>query len=425
MTPSSTPKSQSASPSANDVAEQQPGDVREPDLSPDDAAFRDELRQWLSEHLVGEYKKAKGVGGPADDTAWDLRMAWEKELATGRWLNVSWPVEYGGRGGTPRQELIFHIEHASAGAPYWVGVHGRDLFGPTLLEYGTEEQRRRFLPAITRVEEFWGQGFSEPNAGSDLAGLRTRAERDGDEWVVTGQKVWTTFGAYANWLYVLCRTDPEEPRHKGISMLLIPVDQPGVDVRTIRTMAGSREFCEIFLDEARTPVQNIVGTVNGGWEVVMGTLGNERGGSTVLPFQAMFAREMRQLLALAHDRGLARDPVLRDRLARAWAGLRILELNNDRLLSAVLAGRHPGPESSITKLYWSTWHRQFGELMMDSLGPAALCAVPDRMEPNGTADDLADAMARSFLNSRAETIYGGSVEIQRNILAERVLGLPR
>jgi alkylation response protein AidB-like acyl-CoA dehydrogenase len=407
------------------VGERQHGGAHDPVLPPEDAGFRDELRQWLSEHLVGDFKRAGAVGGPADDMAWDLRLAWEKELAAGRWLNVSWPVEYGGRGGTPRQELIFQMEHAAASAPYWVGVHGRDLFGPTLLEYGTEEQRRRFLPPITRVEEFWGQGFSEPNAGSDLAALRTRAERDGDEWVVTGQKVWTTFGAYANWLYVLCRTDPDEPRHKGISMLLIPVDQAGVDVRTIRTMAGSREFCEIFLDGARTPAENVVGAVNGGWEVVMGTLGNERGGSTVLPFQAMFAREMRQLLALTRARGLEGDPVLRDRLTRSWAGLRILELNNDRLLSAVLAGRHPGPESSITKLYWASWHREFGELMMDALGPCALCAVPERAGTDGVADDLADLMARSFLNSRAETIYGGSVEIQRNILAERVLGLPR
>jgi len=385
-------------------------------LGAEDAAFREELRTWLAEHLVGEFLAAGGIGGPADDTDWELRRAWETELAAGRWLNVSWPHEYGGRGGTPRQELIFHIEHAAANAPYWVGVQGRDLFGPTLLEFGTEEQKKRFLPAIANVEELWGQGFSEPEAGSDLANLKTTAERDGDQWVVTGQKVWTTFGAYADWLYVLCRTNPDAPRHKGISMLLVPVAQPGVDIRPIRTMAGGSEFCEVFLDGARTAIDNVVGGVDGGWAVVMGTLGNERAGATVLPFQASFQREMRELLTLVRAKGRSSDPVLRQRLAHAWAGLRILELNNDRLLTAVLQGHHPGPESSIGKLYWANWHRDFGELMVDVLGVEALVTRPDGSQ---------HPMVRAFLNSRAETIYGGTVEIQRNILGERVLALPK
>src|SRR2546423_10896767 len=171
-------------------------------LTAEDEAFCDELRDWLAGHLVGEFRAVGGVGGPADDEAWDVRLAWEKELAADRWLNISWPEEYGGRGGTLRQELLFQIEHAKANAPYWVGIQGRDLFGPTLLEFGTEQQKKRFLPAITNCEEFWGQGFSEPDAGSDLAGLKTRAARDGDDWVITGQKIWTTFGAHADWLYV-------------------------------------------------------------------------------------------------------------------------------------------------------------------------------------------------------------------------------
>ncbi len=385
-------------------------------LSAEERAFRDELREWLADHLVGEFRAAGGVGGPADDREWDLRLAWERELATGGWLNVSWPEEYGGRGGTPRQELIFQIEHAAADAPYWVGVQGRDLFGPTLLEFGADEQKRRFLPPIMQVEEFWGQGFSEPDAGSDLANLQTRAVRDGDDWVVTGQKIWTTFGAHADWLYVLCRTNPDAPRHRGISMLLLPVDQPGVDVRPIRNIAGGLEFAEIFLDEARTPLVNIVGEVDGAWSVVMGTLGNERAGATVLPFQASFQREMRDLLALVRAKGLRADPLLRQRVAQAWTGLRIMELNNDRLLTAVLSGRHPGAESSVGKLHWSTWHRDFGELMVDVLGPDALVT-----EDDGTLHP----MVHSFLNSRAETIYGGTVEVQRNILGERVLGLPK
>jgi alkylation response protein AidB-like acyl-CoA dehydrogenase len=295
-------------------------------------------------------------------------------------------------------------------------VQGRDLFGPTLLEFGTEEQKKRFLPAIANVEELWGQGFSEPDAGSDLANLKTRAERDGDDWVVTGQKIWMTFGTHADWLYVLCRTNPDAPRHRGISMLLIPADQPGVDIRPIRNIAGGLEFAEVFLDGARTSIDNVVGEVDGGWTVVMGTLGNERAGATVLPFQALFRREMGQLLDLVHANGLAHQRIVRQRVASAWSGLRIMELNNDRLLTAVLQGHHPGPESSIGKLYWSNWHRDFCELMVDVLGSDALVARPDgSLHP----------MVRSFLSSRAETIYGGTVEVQRNILGERVLGLPK
>jgi alkylation response protein AidB-like acyl-CoA dehydrogenase len=390
--------------------------MHESDPAPEESAFREELRDWLAEHLVGEFRAARGVGGPADDRGWDVRLAWEKELAADRWLNVSWPEEFGGRGGSARQELIFHIEHAAAEAPYWVGVQGRDLLGPTLLEFGTDAQKKRFLPAITRCEELWGQGFSEPDAGSDLASLKTRAVRDGDEWVVTGQKIWMTFGAHADWLYVLCRTNPDAAKHRGISMLLIPRHQDGVDIRPIRTMAGGLEFCEVFLDEARTAIDNVVGDVDGGWRVVMGTLGNERSGTTVLPFQALFEREMRALLEFVRRRGLEGDLRLRQRLARAWSGLRILQLTNDRLLGTVLRGGHPGPESSIGKLYWANWHRDFGELMIDVLGADALVA-----HDSGTGE----AMQHSFLNSRAETIYGGANEIQRNILGERVLGLPK
>jgi alkylation response protein AidB-like acyl-CoA dehydrogenase len=385
-------------------------------LTAEDEAFCDELRDWLTDHLVGEFSAFGGVGGPADDEAWDVRLAWEKELAADRWLNISWPEEYGGRGGTARQELLFQIEHAKANAPYWVGVQGRDLFGPTLLEFGTEEQKKRFLPAITNCEEFWGQGFSEPDAGSDLAGLKTRAVLEGDEWVVTGQKIWTTFGAHADWLYVLCRTNPDAPKHRGISMLLVPRHQAGVDVRPIRNIAGGLEFCEVFFDEARTSSDLVVGEVDGGWNVVMGTLGNERAGATVLPFQALFERELGHLLDEVRRRGLSDDPTTRQRVSRAWCGLRIMQLNNDRLLTSVLQGAHPGPESSVGKLYWANWHRDFGELMVDVLGADAMITNDDgSLHP----------MVRSFLNSRAETIYGGANEIQRNILGERVLGLPK
>jgi alkylation response protein AidB-like acyl-CoA dehydrogenase len=385
-------------------------------LSADDRLFVDELRTWLSEHLVGDFKRIGPVGGPADDAEWDVRLEWEKLLAADHWLNIAWPVEYGGRGGTPGQELLFHLEHAAAGAPYWVGVQGRDLFGPTLMEYGTPQQKAYFLPRITSVTDLWGQGFSEPGAGSDLAGLTTRAERDGDEWVVTGQKIWTTFGAYADWLYVLCRTDPHSSRHKGISMLMVPARQPGVEIRPIRNIADRTEFAEVFFDGARTSIGNVVGAAGSGWAVVMGTLGNERAGATVLPFQAGFVREMEALLRRIAERERTGDRVLRDRVARAWSGLRIMRLNNDRLMTSVLHGHHPGTESSIGKLFWANWHRDFGELMIDVLGADAIASE---------SPVLHDPMVHSFLNSRAETIYGGSNEIQRNIIGERVLGLPR
>ncbi len=379
-----------------------------------DRQFQEEARSWIADHLTGDFRTILGVGGPADDTAWELRREWEKLLAKDKWLNISWPVEYGGRGGTLAQEIIFQVEHARAQAPYWVGVHGRDLFGPTLLAFGTPEQKARFLPKITAVEEFWGQGFSEPEAGSDLAGLRTRAELDGDEWVINGQKIWMTFGDYADWLYVLCRTDPDAPKHRGISMILVPRHQPGVEVRPIRNMAGGAEFAEVFFTEARTSKDLVVGEVNGGWRVVMGTLGNERGGTTVLPFQAGFEREMRALIDLVRSR--PSDPVLRDRIASAYVGLRVMQAMNIRTISRAVANAHPGPESSISKLFWSTWHRDFGELLMDATGAGSMLVEDDYR---------LSLFQASFLNSRAETIYGGAVEIQRNVLGEQVLGLPK
>lgn len=387
----------------------------EADSTPDDDAFVEELRDWLATHLVGEFAAARGVGGIADDSHWDLRLEWERLLARDKWLNISWPVQYGGRGGTVTQELLFHIEHARAGAPYWVGSQGRDLFGPTLLKYGTDAQKARFLPPITAAQEFWGQGFSEPGAGSDLASLRTSAEFQGDRWVINGQKIWMTFGDHADWFYVLCRTNSTAPRHKGISMLMVPREQAGVDVRPIMNMAGGAEFCEVFLSDASTTAGMVVGGVDEGWQIVMATLGNERGGTTVLPFLASFERQMADLLDFLRSR--RSSPAIVDRAVRSWEQYQVLRLHTDRLLGAVLAGRHPGPESSLVKLFWGTWHRAFGELLADVFGAEALRA--------GEPGSLLAEHQRIFLNSRAETIYGGTVEIQRNIIAERVLGMPR
>jgi alkylation response protein AidB-like acyl-CoA dehydrogenase len=383
----------------------------------DDDEFVSELRDWLATHLVGEFAAARGVGGIADDAQWELRLEWERLLAKDRWLNISWPEEYGGRGGTVAQELLFQIEHARVGAPYWVGSQGRDLFGPTLLAFGTEAQKSRFLPAITAAEEFWGQGFSEPGSGSDLASLRTSAELVDGRWVVNGQKIWMTFGDRADWLYVLCRTDRSAAKHRGISMLMVPRHQEGVDVRPIRNIAGGTEFCEVFFTDATTEAELVVGEVDAGWAIVMATLGNERGGTTVLPFLASFERQMDDLIDFLRGRPTPPDPVLADRVVRAWEDYQVLRLHTDRLLGSVLAGRHPGSEASMVKLFWGTWHRDFGELLLDAFGDEAIRA--------GGEGSLLAEHQRVFLNSRAETIYGGTVEIQRNILAERVLGMPR
>jgi alkylation response protein AidB-like acyl-CoA dehydrogenase len=381
------------------------------------ARLREELRDWLAEHLVGDFARHRGVGGPTDDSHWELRLAWERELAAGGWLGITWPPEYGGRGGTLDEELVFLEEHFQARAPYWVGVHGRDLFGPTLLHAGTPEQCAHFLPRIMACDDMWGQGFSEPEAGSDLGGVRTRArlDRDAHEWVIDGQKIWMTFGSRADWLYVLCRTDPDAPKHRGLSLILVPAHQPGVDVRPIRNLAGGEEFAEVFFTGARTAADLVVGPVDGGWGVVMGTVGTERG-TTVLPYQAAFEQQLHELLTRARVMGRTQDRVVRDRLVQAWIGLQLNRVNNARMLTRLLHTGELGPEASLSKLFWSQWHRELGSLMMDVVGAEATVV--------GDGYSL-DPFQTVFLNSRAETIYGGANEIQRNIVAERVLGLPR
>jgi alkylation response protein AidB-like acyl-CoA dehydrogenase len=259
-------------------------------LSPDLRAFRDEVRAWLADHLVGEFAANAGIGGPADDVGWDIRLAWDRELAAGGWLCLGWPTRYGGRGASIDEQLVFQLEYARANPPFRATTSGQDLLGPTLLGFASDAIKDRFLPRIADVTEFWGQGFSEPGAGSDLAGIRTKAFRDGDEWVLDGQKIWMSGGARAHWLYVLCRTDPEAPRHKGLSLLLIEADAPGVEIRPIRNLTGGSEFCEVFFTGARTPADLLVGELNAGWGVAMGALGTERG-TTLLAEQLTTVRE--------------------------------------------------------------------------------------------------------------------------------------
>jgi alkylation response protein AidB-like acyl-CoA dehydrogenase len=395
-------------------------------LPDDDDAFRKEVRGWLEAHLVGDFATVRGLGGMGrEHEAFEIRVAWNRELAAGGWTCLGWPVEHGGRGASLAQQVVFHEEYARSGAPARVGHIGEELLGPTVIAYGTPEQQRRYLPPIVAATELWCQGYSEPGAGSDLAAVRTRAVRDGDEWVVDGQKLWTSNATVADLAFVLCRTEPGSQRHRGLSYLLVPMRQDGVEIRPIVQLTGTSEFNEVFFTGARA--RDVVGAPGDGWAVAMATLGFERGVST-LAQQIGFRQELERIVAAARASGRLADPVLRDRIARAWTGLEVMRLHALRTLSSSGAGPVGSGAAgsgaagsvgapSVTKLLWAAWHRDLGELALDAEADGGLCA-------DGAPYDLTEAQ-RLFLFSRADTIYGGSDEVQRNILAERVLGLPR
>ncbi len=383
------------------------------ELTDDPERFRRDARDWLAHHVVGEFAQLRGRGGPGDeDVGFDVRVEWERVLGAAGWVGLGWPVEHGGRGATVGQQVVWAEEYARAEAPARVNHMGENLLGPTLIEYGTPEQCARFLPRILDGSERWCQGYSEPDAGSDLANVATRARLDGAEWVVDGQKVWTSLAHVSHWCFVLARTEPGSRRHAGLSFLLVPMDQPGVEVRPIVQLTGGGEFNETFFTAARTSADMVVGRAGDGWRVAMGLLGFERGIST-LAQQVGFEREVDALVALAHERGRLADPVVRQRVVRAWTGLRLMKWNALRSMGSGV----PGPEASISKLFWGTWHRDLGELLMDVLGADATVA-------EGHPYELT-LPQKLFLFTRADTIYGGSNEIQRNVLGERVLGLPK
>ncbi len=378
-------------------------------------AFRAEAREWLVTQLDGAFAGVRGRGGPGDEHAlFDERLEWERALGGAGWTCLSWPVEYGGRDASLLEQVIFYEEYARAGGPGRVGLVGEGLIGPTILHFGTDAQRARFLPRIASGDELWCQGYSEPNAGSDLANLSTRAELDGDDWVIDGQKVWTSLAHWAQWCFVLARTDRVAPRHRGISYLLVPMDQPGIEIRPISQITGTSEFNEVFFDGARTASDLVVGEVNGGWKVAMGTLAFERGALT-LGQQLGFAHEWDEMVAVARERGVATDLVMRQRLAQIYIEVEIMRYTAMRGLTAMARG-DVTRETSIGKLFWAGLHRRMGELAMDVLGPWSQVgeALPYELS-------LAQRM---FLYTRADTIYGGSNQIQRNIIGERVLGLP-
>jgi alkylation response protein AidB-like acyl-CoA dehydrogenase len=383
--------------------------------SPEERTFGQRVRSWLDGHCVGEFARWKGHGGIGrDEIPIEVQIEWERELARGGWVGLGYPAELGGRPATLSEQVAFHEEYVRWGAPARLGNIGVTLLGPTLMAFASQEQQRRFVPPILRCDELWCQGYSEPDAGSDLASVRTRAWRESDEWVIEGQKVWTTLAHLAQWCFVLCRTDPASQRHEGLSYLLVPMDQPGIEVRPIRQPTGSSEFSELFFHGARTSADLVVGEVGSGWRVAMGTLGFERGVGS-LGLQLSFVHELENVIALARKNGEIANPIVRDEIVRSWIGLQIMRASTLRSL-----GAQSGAVPSTSKLYWSTWYQKFGELALRVRGASGMVAETD----NHAASPL-DGLQQLFLFGRAVTIFAGSSEIQRNILSETVLGLPR
>ncbi len=372
--------------------------------TPADSEFRDEIRSWMAENLTGDFARLRHRGGPGDEHMFvEERMEWERHLSAAGWTCVGWPRDVGGRGLPLNQEVIFHEEYARAGGPGRAGLIGEGLLGPTLIHFASDEQKSRFLPGIVSGTEYWCQGYSEPNAGSDLANVRATARLDGDEWVINGQKVWTSLAQWSDWCFVVCRTDPDSERHHGLSYLLISMDAPGIEVRPIRQITGTAEFNEVFFDDARTPAHNIVGEIGDGWKVAMGTLAFERGVLT-LGQQMAFERELDEIVAVARANGRIADPIVRQRLADLWIRLRIMRTNALRTLSVDAAGELVA-EAMIGKLFWATLHRDMGEAAVDAMGADAMI-IDDRYdthEPLGPLHRLFMFIARRHASTVART----------------------
>ena len=387
-------------------------------FSPEDEKFREEVATWLNENLTGEFEQLKFRGGPGDEHMFpEERKKWEQKLAEGGWTCVGWPKEYGGRGCSIEQQVIFNEEYARAGAPGHVGHIGEGLAGPTIIAFGTEEQKQKYLPGIVAGKELWCQGYSEPGAGSDLANVKTKARFDEEKgkWIINGQKVWTSLAHESDYVFVIARTDPDSVAHKGLGFFLMKMDQPGIEVRGIEQLTGTSEFNEVFFDDAECDATDIVGEPGKGWAVAMGLLGFERGVST-LGQQMQFQNELNQIIEIAKENGAANDPVIRQRIADAHVGLKIMRYNSMRMLSGGEDGSLQ-KEALIYKLFWATWHRDLGELAMDVLGAEA--EIIESGPYNLTR------LQSMYLFVRSDTIYGGTNEIQRNIIAERGLGMPK
>ncbi|MGN6759518.1 MAG: acyl-CoA dehydrogenase family protein [Thermomicrobiales bacterium] len=389
--------------------------------TPQDEAFRKQVQVWLAEHLPRQKL-----------TTLDERKAWHRQLYAAGYLGMGWPREYGGQDARPMEQAIVGEEMARVKAPAPVNGLGIGIVGPTIIHHGTEAQKQRFIKKILTAEEIWCQLYSEPNSGSDLASLRTRAERDGDVFVVNGQKVWTSGGMHSDWGLLLARTDPAAPKHQGISCFLVDMHAPGVTVRPLRQISGSEEFCEVFFDNVRVPAENQLGELNAGWRIAQTTLSYERGGNTlsrVSAQQAEFARLLEVARTLHHNGHPAiEDPIIRQKLGQIYAEIEVLRYGSLRILSRLEQGQRPGPESSVAKVYYSELDKRIQELAQDILGPSGqlTTGLPDELALTpGAAYGESGSWAYAFVWSRAGTIYAGSNEIQKNIIGERVLGLPK
>ncbi|CQD18602.1 acyl-CoA dehydrogenase [Mycobacterium europaeum] len=393
------------------------------------AGFRDEVRAFLRDNLPADWA---GVGALPAPQRREFVGRWRRLIGQARLIGVTWPVEYGGRGLTKIDHLVVVEEFSRAGVP--VGTPGDTvsvkLIGNTLAVWGTHDQKSRFLPRIISGEDVWCQGYSEPEAGSDLASLRTRATLDGDQWHIDGQKIWTSNASNANWMFLLARTQPDAPKTKGISMLLMPMDQPGVDVRPITMLNGAKEFCEVFFNDARTAADLVVGEVNDGWRVANSLLSHERGEEAAVN-PILFAHELGRVFEMAKQRGADQQPGTRERLGRAYLGVAVMKAMGEKILASYMRDGTLGPEASVSKLYWSEYHQGTTRLAVDILGRDALYWEGDipmrfyRADDAGAPNDSSSWLSVHLCNAMAGTIYAGTSEIQRNIIAERILGLPR
>ena len=372
-------------------------------LSPSEQEFRDEVRSWLEANHPGPTPEG-------DDAGFEFRRAWQRKLNERGWAGLSWPEQYGGSGATLFEQAIFSEEVARSGAPQLANTLGLAMGGPTVIGHGTDEQKERYLAPILSADEIWCQGFSEPQSGSDLASLKTKAVRSGDGWVVTGQKVWTTMAHQSKWCMLLARTDPNAAKHRGLTYFLMDMEQDGVETRPLRQITGEAEFNELFMEEARIPDENIVGGENNGWSVAITTLMHERAG-LAFALQVSVQIALRELMDRAKETGAAKDPIIRQRFAQLYAEAQVLRLNAYRGLTKLQAHGAPGPEGSLGKWHWAEVNQSLSALALDLAGPRAQL--------------VDDPWTYRYLRARANSIEGGTTEILKNIVAERVLGLPR
>jgi alkylation response protein AidB-like acyl-CoA dehydrogenase len=386
-------------------------------LTPQEQAFRDEVRAWFAANVPKDWVKRRNAE-ESMQARFDYLRTWQRKMFDAGWAGISWPKEYGGRGATLMEQVIFIEEQARAEAPPMANVLGLGLIGPTIIAYGNDAQKKRYLEKILSAEEIWCQGFSEPNAGSDLAAVSTEAKLDGGHFIINGHKCWNSYGWAADWCELVVRTDPSVEKHKGLTVLLVDMRSPGVEVRGLKQMSGESEFCEIFFRDVRVPVENVIGKVNDGWRVAMGTLMHERG-TFGAALQVNYRRNFNRLVEIARERKRTDDPIVRQKLAQCYAEIEVMRCNQMRAFSRINETGVPGPEGSIQKIFWSELNQRFQQIAMEILGPYGQLA-------HGSSDAVDEGQwAYNYLRARGNTIEAGTSEIQRNIIGHFVLGLPK